>query len=186
MAWVSFLRLAGKDLASEVITSHDMKGPLPRQMDQIDELLRLHGMTAVDITSGDKERREPIIRFPHFSRSSATPSCTEFTRVRTHPFVSTGDNDRVESAPVVHTGGLLPKTWPSGINDYRNPNLAEAMRCLGYAQNFGVGIRSRAMRWPATGTAAGVQVDARTVVATLRRTERGGVEERIRPMTYDG
>jgi hypothetical protein len=28
-----------------------------------------------------------------------------------------------------------------GVNDYRNPHLAEAMRCLGYAQHFGVGIQ---------------------------------------------
>jgi ATP-dependent DNA helicase RecG len=27
------------------------------------------------------------------------------------------------------------------VNDYRNPNLAEAMRHLGYAQHFGVGIQ---------------------------------------------
>ena len=27
-----------------------------------------------------------------------------------------------------------------GITDYRNPNLAEAMKVLGYVQRFGVGI----------------------------------------------
>jgi ATP-dependent DNA helicase RecG len=28
----------------------------------------------------------------------------------------------------------------AGITDYRNPNLAEAMKVLGYVQRFGVGI----------------------------------------------
>ena len=27
-----------------------------------------------------------------------------------------------------------------GVTDYRNPNLAEAMRALGYVQRFGAGI----------------------------------------------
>lgn len=58
-AYVSFLRLAGEQLGSDVISSHDIQGPLPRIMSQIDELLKLHIMTSVDITSGDKERRVP-------------------------------------------------------------------------------------------------------------------------------
>lgn len=29
----------------------------------------------------------------------------------------------------------------AGINDYRNPNVAEAMRHLGYAQHFGADIQ---------------------------------------------
>ena len=29
-----------------------------------------------------------------------------------------------------------------GVTDYRNPNLAEAMKVLGYVQRFGVGIPS--------------------------------------------
>ena len=28
-----------------------------------------------------------------------------------------------------------------GYNDYRNPNLAEAMKVLGFVQRFGVGIQ---------------------------------------------
>ena len=59
MAYISFLRLAGIDLASEVISAHDLHGPLTRLMAQLDELLRLHIMTRVDITSADTERQYP-------------------------------------------------------------------------------------------------------------------------------
>ena len=48
------------------------------------------------------------------------------------------------------------------------------MRCLGYAQNFGVGIQSHARHWLAMGTQPReFRVDSRTVVATLRRAEEG-------------
>jgi ATP-dependent DNA helicase RecG len=64
MAYVSFIRFAGAGLASEVVTAHDLHGPLPRLMSQIDELLRLHIMTRVDITSADTERQQPDYPLP--------------------------------------------------------------------------------------------------------------------------
>lgn len=175
MAWVSFLRLAGEDLASEVMTSHDMKGPLPRQMDQIDELLRLHVMTAVDITSGDKERREPDYPIPALQqiiRNAVMHRLYEGTNapVRIYWF-----SDRVE---VISAGGPYGRVTREnfgqpGVNDYRNPNLAEAMRCLGYAQNFGVGIQIARDAMARNGNPPlEFRVDSRTVVATMRRAAR--------------
>jgi len=175
MAWVSFLRLAGEDLASEVVTSHEMKGPLPRQMDQIDELLRLHVMTAVDITSGDKERRNPDYPIPALQqiiRNAVMHRIYEGTNapVRTYWY-----SDRVE---VISPGGPYGRVTPEnfglpGVNDYRNPNLAEAMRCLGYAQNFGVGIQIARDALARNGNPPlEFQVDSRSVVATLRRGVR--------------
>lgn len=171
MAWVSFLRLAGEALASEVMTSHDMKGPLPRQMDQIDELLRLHVMTAVDITSGDKERREPDYPIPALQqiiRNAVMHRLYEGTNapVRIYWF-----SDRVE---VISAGGPYGRVTREnfgqpGVNDYRNPNLAEAMRCLGYAQNFGVGIQIARDAMARNGNPPlEFRVDSRTVVAILR------------------
>jgi ATP-dependent DNA helicase RecG len=51
--------------------------------------------------------------------------------------------DRIE---VINPGGPYGQVTREnfgqpGVNDYRNPNLAEAMRHLGYAQHFGVGIQ---------------------------------------------
>jgi len=175
MARVSFLRLAGEELASEVVTSHDIEGPLPRQMEQIDELLRLHVMTAVNITSGDRERRDPDYPIPALQqiiRNAVMHRAYEGTNapVRIYWY-----SDRVE---VISPGGPYGQVTPEnfgrpGINDYRNPNLAEAMRCLGYAQHFGVGIQIARDALARNGNPPlEFQVDARTVVATLRRAGR--------------
>ena len=142
-AYVSFLRLAGEHLASDVISSHEVHGPLPRLISQIDELLRLHIMTAVDITSGDTDRRYPdypIAALQQIIRNAIMHRNYEETNapVRIYWY-----SDRIE---VISPGGPYGYVTKEnfgrpGINDYRNPNLAEAMRHLGYAQHFGVGIQ---------------------------------------------
>jgi ATP-dependent DNA helicase RecG len=175
MAWMSFLRLAGEDLASEVITSHDMKGPLPRQMDQIDELLRLHVMTAVDITSGDKERRDPEYPIPALQQIIRNAVMHRVYEGTNAPVRIYWYSDRVE---VISPGGPYGRVTQEnfgqpGVSDYRNPHLAEAMRCLGYAQNFGVGIQIARDALDRNGNPPlEFQVDSRTVVATLRRAAR--------------
>ncbi|MBI5589147.1 MAG: putative DNA binding domain-containing protein [Deltaproteobacteria bacterium] len=142
-AYVSFLRLAGEQLGSDVVSSHDIQGPLPRMMSQIDELLKLHIMTAVDITSGDRERRIPdfpLAALQQIVRNAVMHRIYEGTHapVRIYWY-----SDRIE---VISPGGPYGQVTREnfgrpGVNDYRNPNLAEAMRHLGYAQHFGVGIQ---------------------------------------------
>ena len=51
-------------------------------------------------------------------------------------------NDRIE---MISPGGAFGVVTAAnfgqpGLTDYRNPNLAEAMKNLGYVQRFGVGI----------------------------------------------
>jgi len=174
MAWVSFLRLAGNDLASEVITSHEIKGPLPRQMDQLDELLRLHVMTAVDITSGDKERQDPDYPIPALQQIIRNAAMHRIYEGTNAPVRIYWYRDRIE---IISPGGPYGRVTPEnfghpGVNDYRNPNLAEAMRCLGYVQNFGVGIQiARAAMARNGNPPIEFRVDSRTVVATLPRAE---------------
>lgn len=175
MAYISFLRLAGDELASEVITSHDVHGPLPRQMEQIDELLRLHVMTAVDIRSGDREVRRPdypIVALQQLVRNAVMHRLYEGTNapVRLYWYA-----DRVE---IINAGGPFGQVTPEnfgqpGVNDYRNPHLAEAMRCLGYAQHFGVGIQIARDALDRNGNPPPeFRVTARSVVATVRRKPR--------------
>ena len=64
MAYVSFVRVDGIELGSEIISAHEIQGPLPRLMAQVDELLRLHIMTRIDITSAATERRYPDYPLP--------------------------------------------------------------------------------------------------------------------------
>ncbi len=142
-AYVSFLRLVGEKLGSDVISSHDIHGPLPRMMSQIDELLKIHIMEAVDITSTDKERRYPdypLAALQQIVRNAIMHRTYEATNapVRIYWY-----SNRIEViSPGSPYGQVTKENFGlPGINDYRNPNLAEAMRHLGYAQHFGVGIQ---------------------------------------------
>jgi ATP-dependent DNA helicase RecG len=51
-------------------------------------------------------------------------------------------DDRIEIwSPGGPYGEVTPENFGTpGLTDYRNPNLAEAMRVLGYVQKFGGGI----------------------------------------------
>ncbi len=173
MAYVSFLRLAGVELASEVVSNHEISGPLPRLMSQIDELLRLHVMTAVDITSADREVRRPdypLVALQQIVRNAVMHRLYEGTNapVRVYWYA-----DRVE---IISPGGPFGQVTPDnfgqpGVNDYRNPHLAEAMRYLGYAQHFGVGIQIARDALARNGNPPlEFRVDPRTVIATIRRS----------------
>ena len=51
-------------------------------------------------------------------------------------------DDRIEiMSPGGPYGAVTPETFGQpGVVDYRNPNLAEALRVLGFVQRFGFGI----------------------------------------------
>ena len=172
MAYVSFLRLAGTHLASEVITSQEVHGPLPRLMAQIDERLKLHIMTAVDISSADRETRHPdypLVAVQQIVRNAVMHRVYEGTNapIRIYWYAN-----RVE---VISPGGPFGRVTPEnfgqpGINDYRNPHLGEAMRCLGYVQHFGIGIQIAHDALAHHGNPSlEFQVDLRMTVATLGR-----------------
>jgi len=175
MAYLSFVRLSGEELASEVITGHDLQGPLPRQMDQIDELLRLHVMTALDITSGTLEQRFPDYPVPALQQIIRNAVMHRIYEGTNAPARVYWYRDRVE---VISPGGPYGQVTPENFgepeaNDYRNPNLAEAMRCLGYVQKFGVGIRIAREAMARNGNPPiEFRVNSSSVVAILRRSER--------------
>jgi ATP-dependent DNA helicase RecG len=52
-------------------------------------------------------------------------------------------DDRIE---IINAGGLFGRMTPEnfgrpGFADYRNPNIAEVMKVLGFVQRFGVGVQ---------------------------------------------
>jgi ATP-dependent DNA helicase RecG len=49
--------------------------------------------------------------------------------------------DRIEiQSPGGAFGQVNSNNFGTGVTDYRNPHLAEAMKNLGYVQRFGIGI----------------------------------------------
>lgn len=80
-------------------------------------------------------------------------------------------DDRIE---IVGPGGpygeVTPKNFGTpGLTDYRNPNLAEAIRVLGYVQKFGGGIVAARNTLQRNGDPPlEFRVDQNHVVATVR------------------
>ena len=141
-AYVQFLRIGGNDLTDEILDNEAIRGGIPDQIRRLDDKLIAHNRIAVDITSGPLERRTalyPIEAVQQITRNAIMHRTYEVTNapVRVHWY-----NDRIE---VLSPGGAFGTVTATTFGDprfadYRNPNLAEAMKTLGYVQRFGIGI----------------------------------------------
>jgi ATP-dependent DNA helicase RecG len=141
-AYVQFLRIDGCDLAQPIRDAKDVRGPVPQLLRQLEEVLAAHVTTAVDVRSGVVEQRYPtypLVALVQFVRNAVLHRNYEGTNA---PIRVTWFNDRIE---ILSPGGPFGQVTREnfgqpGVVDYRNPNLAEAMRVLGLVQRFGVGL----------------------------------------------
>ena len=143
-AWVQFLRIDGTELSDDVIDEEEISGDLALVVRRIDEKMRAHIHTRVDLTTTDTEFRSPsypLVALQQISRNAIMHRTYENTNA---PVKITWFNDRIElQSPGGPFGSVtLENFGQPGITDYRNPNLAEAMKVLGFVQRFGVGIAS--------------------------------------------
>ena len=140
-AYVQFLRFAGTE-AVDIIDSQDFRGAVSDVLRRLDDKLNAHNRTAVDFASGPVERRTrlyPIPAVQQIVRNAVMHRTYEATNAPVHVH---WHDDRIE---VISPGGLFGRVTSDNIGrhgmvDYRNPNLAEAMRTLGFVQRFGSGI----------------------------------------------
>ena len=110
---------------------------------ELDVVLEANVQTAVDITSGPLEKRTfnyPLRALQQLTRNAVMHRTYEATNA---PVRILWFNDRVE---VLNPGGPYGVVTPQnlgqpGLVDYRNRNIAEAMRVLGFVQRFGVGVQ---------------------------------------------
>lgn len=141
-AYVQFLRIGGLTLGDPVVDEQLIEGTTHTAIRRLDEKLVAHNSTAVDLTSGPVERRRhvyPLAALQQLARNAVLHRSYEGTNapVRVYWY-----DDRVEIlSPGGPFGAVTPENFGSpGLTDYRNPNLAEAMRVLGLVQRYGVGI----------------------------------------------
>ena len=143
-AYMQFLKLDGKELADPILDSEDIRGSVSDVLRRLDEKMNAHNYTAVDLTSADTEQRYslyPIAALQQITRNAVMHRSYEATNA---PVRISWFDDRIE---VISPGGPFGSVTTSnfgnsGITDYRNPNLAEAMKVLGFVQRFGVGIQT--------------------------------------------
>ena len=141
-AYIQFLRIDGKELTDEILDNEEIRGGISDQIRRLDDKLIAHNRIAVDITSGPIEKRTalyPIEAVQQITRNAIMHRTYEGTNAPVHVYWY---NDRIE---VLSPGGAFGSVTDATFGnprfaDYRNPNLASAMKTLGYVQRFGVGI----------------------------------------------
>ena len=141
-AYVQFLRFTGRELADPISDEAAIGGSITDVLRRLDEKLNGHNRTAVDFISGPVERRAstyPIEAIRQITRNAIMHRTYESTNapVHVHWF-----EDRIE---ITSPGGPFGRVTAdnfghAGAVDYRNPNLADAMKTLGFVQRFGLGI----------------------------------------------
>lgn len=142
-AYIQFLRLDGPNLTDSIGDQRQIAGPLPQTLRELDDIFRANIRVATDIQSEATEIRRPdypIAALQQFARNAVMHRNYQTSNA---PVRITWFSDRVE---IQNPGGPFGQVTRQnfgqpGITDYRNPNIAEVMKNLGYVQRFGVGIQ---------------------------------------------
>jgi ATP-dependent DNA helicase RecG len=140
--YTQFLRLAGNDLTAPVIDEEAIYGTVGDQIRRLEEKLDAHNLRGVrfaDVAQEARSEAYPMDALRQLVRNAFMHRSYEATNapVRVYWF-----DDRIEvHNPGGPFGSVTPENFGQpGVADYRNPNLAEALRALGYVQRFGAGI----------------------------------------------
>lgn len=141
-AYVQFLRIRGNSLSGEIVDELEIDGAVSDVIGRLEDKLRTHNRQRIDLVSSDLERRTesyPLAALQQLLRNAVMHRDYEGTNA---PVRVTWFDDRIEiQSPGGPFGSVTSENFGQpGVTDYRNPNLAEAMKVLGYVQRFGVGI----------------------------------------------
>ncbi|MGQ9921655.1 MAG: ATP-binding protein [Desulfobacca sp.] len=171
-AYIQFLRIAGVTLIDPIQDEAIIDGGLGQILRRVDEKIDAHNRSEVNITSGAREKRTmpyPKLALQQLIRNAVMHRTYENTNapVRVYWF-----DDRIE---IINPGGPFGVVTKEnfgqpGITDYRNPNLADAMKVMGYVQRFGVGIQLARSELRRNGNPdLEYKIEPMTVLATVRR-----------------
>lgn len=141
-AAIQFLRIDGTELADPVIDEEHIGGTLAQSLQRTTDKLRAHLHTSMDVISGPTHRATtpyPLAALHQILYNAVLHRTYENTNtfVRVYWF-----SDRIE----IHSPGgpygnvTVDNFGQPGITDYRNPNLAAALKTFGFIQQFGRGI----------------------------------------------
>jgi ATP-dependent DNA helicase RecG len=140
-AYIQFVRFSGAELSDHVTNQKEIRAALPDLVSETEDLIKANLQLSVDFTSGPTERRVadyPFVAIQQVARNSILHRTYENTNA---PVKLYWFEDRIEfHNPGGPFGRVTKDNFGTGINDYRNPNLAAVMKELGYVQRFGVGI----------------------------------------------
>ncbi len=140
--YVEFLRIDGTELSDPIVDHETIDGTISETLQRLDDKMRAHISTGVDLTGSDRERREstyPLAALQQLARNAVMHRTYEGTNA---PVRVTWFSDRIEIHNPGGAFGVVTREnfGRPGVTDYRNPNLADAMKVMGFVQRFGVGI----------------------------------------------
>lgn len=171
-AYIQFLRLDGTDTTDPIKDQKEIAGPLSELLWLLDETFRAHISVATDVTSAFTEIRSPdypLEALQQIGRNAVLHRTYDGTNA---PVRLTWFDDRIE---ILSPGGPYGQVSRDNfgqphITDYRNPELAEAMKNLGYIQRFGIGIALARKRLAENGNPTiEFTIEDNYVLATIRK-----------------
>ena len=142
-SYIQFLRINGIELFDPIVDEEEIKGTIPGIIRRTEEKLKAHNRTAVDISNGPQITTSdyPHIAFQQLLYNAVMHRLYEGTNAPIHVYWF---NDRVEiSSPGGPFGNVTMENFGNpGIIDYRNPNIADMLKTLGFVQRYGIGIQT--------------------------------------------
>ena len=175
-AHVQFLRIDGVDFGENIVDDEKISGTVAEIVIDAEKKMRAHNRVAVKYVTVSRERREwlyPPTALEQIFRNAILHRSYEsgIRKSGTRPVDIRWFNDRVE---IISPGGPFgvapgPDFPPRGMREYRNPGLAEAMKTLGFVQQYGTGVIQARRAMEENGNPPlEYWTDQHTVICTLR------------------
>jgi ATP-dependent DNA helicase RecG len=169
--YIQFVRFDGIDVTDPIKDQKEIDGTLTKLLHEIDETLQLNISISSDITAQPIEIKQPdypIVALQQLIRNAVMHRAYEDTNA---PVRISWFSDRIEiHSPGGAFGQVNVSNFGTGITDYRNPHLAEAMKNLGYVQRFGIGIPTAQKQLEKNGNPpAEFIVDNSSILAIVKR-----------------
>lgn len=170
-AYVQFLRINGCSDRDDIIDETKIQGTILDILKRIDEKFMAHNRVSVDILSTPTKKRRamyPLGALQQIVRNAILHRRYDNTSAPVHVYWF---NNRIE---IVSPGGPFGQVTVENFGeprrvDYRNPNLAEAMKIMGFVERFGFGISiSRELLRESGNPDLEFKVDQHQVMTTIK------------------
>jgi ATP-dependent DNA helicase RecG len=141
-AYVQFLRVDGEDITDPIRDQEEIGGQLREVLQRVNDKLQAHNTIATELTGEITEIQRPDYPLVALQELIDNALMHRDYHSSNAPVRVTWFNDRIE---IHNPGGPFGRVTEANFGqpnatDYRNPNLAAAMKHLGYVQRFGLGI----------------------------------------------
>lgn len=170
--YIQFLRIDGTELTDPLRDTKEISGPLSELLQSLEETLRINISVSSDVLSQARETKHPDYPLPALEQLARNAVLHRSYEGTNSPTRISWFDDRIE---IQNPGGPFGQVAEAnfgqpGVTDYRNPNLAEAMKVLGWVQRFGIGIPTARRELEKNGNPPPeFTVNAGNVLVTIRK-----------------